>query len=209
MSTPSPNYGWPVPIDGGDADTWGAELDTALNAIDAALSGKIDGSNLSGSSGAVVVALPSTFRAFKLFLRNITPVNNGDSLRMRLATDGIPTFLSGATDYNYAISYKDNTGTARAAFGSGAGQDHAFLTGTSFSNAGGTGNFVEIDIMPGISGQTAWLTKSWHYDGSNYVASESGGSLNKSIPATHMQLTFTTGSVATGLYWALYGIPGL
>ncbi len=34
MTTPTTNYGWGKPIDGGDFDNWGAELNAALDAID-------------------------------------------------------------------------------------------------------------------------------------------------------------------------------
>lgn len=34
MTTPTTNYGWGMPADGGDFDNWGVELNTAIGAID-------------------------------------------------------------------------------------------------------------------------------------------------------------------------------
>ncbi len=34
MTTPTTNYGWQKPIDGGDFDNWGVELNTVIDAID-------------------------------------------------------------------------------------------------------------------------------------------------------------------------------
>lgn len=34
MTTPTTNYQWQMPVDGGDFDNWGVELNTALQAID-------------------------------------------------------------------------------------------------------------------------------------------------------------------------------
>ncbi len=34
MTTPTTNYGWQMPVDGGDFDNWGVELNTVIQAID-------------------------------------------------------------------------------------------------------------------------------------------------------------------------------
>jgi len=59
MTTPTANYGWGKPADGGDFDVWGVELNAVIDAVDSQVKAIADLAGMAAPTGAVMDFLMS------------------------------------------------------------------------------------------------------------------------------------------------------
>jgi len=69
MTTPTSNYGWGKPADGGDFDVWGVELNAAIDAIDA----QMKATDNKAASGVAAAAYAAPAGAVMDFLMTSAP----------------------------------------------------------------------------------------------------------------------------------------
>lgn len=145
------------------------------------------------------------YNDFILRISHITPANNGVDLRLRVSTDNGASYASGGTNYNYAIvgRHSDN--------GDITDQDSADSQIVFNDNGGGnqvgngaTDSLVGEICLYNLSSSTKTkLTRScisYNTETAGRVATVQvvGSYLGSVLPVNALQLTFSTGNIATG-----------
>lgn len=152
-------------------------------------------------------ALPAGYSRFKLLVDKCEPTVGATPLIMRVAADGVPNMISGASAYT-GTGRRTNMSPADADWSSLAGSSW-FLSQSQAVNGGNPGTF-EIDIInsgPGYYGTVQWRSVYRRSDG---IALEkidaSGYCPGTSDKWTHVRLVFNTGNIAAGMNYKFIGI---
>lgn len=109
MTTPTTNYGWLKPVNGGDSDTWGTELNTLIDAIDsqvktnanAASAAQTTANSANTAASAAQTSANTALSTACLKASNLSDLANATTARGNL---GITTNL-------IAVTYFISTGT--------------------------------------------------------------------------------------------------
>lgn len=154
---------------------------------------------------ALDLALTGGFDAYDLVLTGFEPVTAAQSLLLRLAYDGVPTFLAG-TGYYQGAMYATS---ADSTFHSWSISATSALTITrTQAVAGGNSSQASIRIMMG-SGRYSSIDWSSAYcvSGSDIENMKGAGhQRTTSTRPTHLRLIYNSGNIALGGKYKLYGL---
>ena len=208
------HYNLTKPEVGASSDSWGDKLNADLDSLDGMIAGLVASGAIASAQATLDIELPAGFNSFQLRIANIVPVGNGQGLLLRAAVDGVPTWLTGANSYVYAIVQADNQGDLGCVGSASAGAPTTAMALSGFGGGGPAngatyGNSVIIDIASHAGADTA-IEARLAYAGQSGTMNFSHcmGRVLDAAPATWIRLYFELGNIAQA-NWALYAFPGL
>jgi len=183
-----------------------------------ATKGYVDGQLQPGSvlvaSGVLVapassidVALTGGYQEYELVVDQYEQVTSAQGTIFRVATDGVPTFISGASTYEQAGFYRESNGTLTDNSGA-ALTSNVFGTNLAGVGSGHAGKIV-VRLSQGAASKRAfWQARS------TFIQSGTGrltqcvadGALVGFGALTHARVIPNSGNIATGARWRLYGL---
>lgn len=156
---------------------------------------------LSSVSSLDVALDGQTWDEVELRLIAIQPATDNVEPWLRFSQDGGSTFLSGASDYAWAIQ---TNGTG----GSSAADSEITLSGQSSSNVAGELGVYTVKIFrPGASSfqkDVVWYGGQVSQAASAHVADQGWGKLAANTNAiTDVRFVYSSGNISTGFYYAI------
>ena len=151
------------------------------------------------------LALTGGFDAYDLVLTGFEPVTAGQNLLMRLAYDGVPTFVAGSAYYQTG-TYTTSASTTISSWSGSAANSFA-ITRTQAA-VGGNASQATIRLMMG-SAQYSSIDWSAIYcvTGSDVEVIKAGGHARAiSTRPTHLRLIYNSGNIAASGKYKLYGL---
>lgn len=153
--------------------------------------------------GSFDVALPGTHDEYLLDLYNFVMSNAGADVELRFSNDGGASYLSGATDYDYAGRGFNNGATIN----NQSNADTKIILAGPLNNTFNQPN-LKVEVFPGAGGiiyNTLRATGTLYHNGQeSYHHILSGRMSVSATRATHLRILASAGTI-TGSY-VLYGV---
>jgi hypothetical protein len=151
----------------------------------------------------LTTTIDSTYDHYVIFCENLIPATDGAHLWCRVSTDTGSTFKSGASDYNWLVSYR---GTAVS---DTADSELTISAATGIGNAAGESGFTgEIHIWsPSNSSIHTQVTWNGGYKRSDSLMSDVNGSgvYSATTAVDAAQVLMSSGNISSGTV-RLYGV---
>ena len=160
------------------------------------------------NAATVDITMSSGYDAYQFVLGNVIPVTNGAGLEMRTSSNSGSSFDSGASDYNWGLTYLDmDSGNAVASLSL---KEHSIMRVTrDFVGGFGTGAGISGTITvyhPHLSREThLYGGLTFTNSSGRSVRNEFGGTRRSSTAVNAVRFFMTSGNVHSGTI-TLYGM---
>lgn len=196
------------PVNGDFWTTSASGLKYQVNGVTLGPEKELISSGTASAVNAVDVSLTGLYREYEFLVTNLMPNTTGQSIGLRVSTDGGSTFAAGATEYSYFHHAFNSGGTAAA---TAVATTSAIVIGTDLvTSIAPTGNTARLSATI-VNPVSTTLLKSIRYSHlfqdrttlTSYNIEGVGRYNGTTLAVTHLRIYTTSGGIACN--YALYG----
>jgi hypothetical protein len=163
-------------------------------------------SGVTTAQAVLDLALSSGWRGYQLIIDQLEPVTANQPLLARLSFNGGATYVVGASDYKFTGRYDDEGGATAGWNSTGT---TSFILGRTQPALAGNNSRLNLSLSAISSGY--WTRVDWLFNhdftGPLSTMLVAGGKcMGGSTTPTHIRLLYTSGNIAAGARWQLYGL---